>query len=192
MVKLTTDGIKAWYMPATVENQREPNQLNPPEAVSVEQLAALGVECWQLSGNADDKELAEICEEGGYDYNDVVTCSPDKLPCYEEKLKMFFEEHIHADPEVRYVLDGSGYFDVRDKADRWVRIEVKKGHLITLPAGIYHRFTMDEANFTQAMRLFQGVPVWVAINRGGEAEDHVARKRYEKEFGAEAEAAAAS
>lgn len=36
-------------------------------------------------------------QERGYDFEDTCTVSPEKMPNYEEKIKSFYEEHIHSD-----------------------------------------------------------------------------------------------
>lgn len=82
-------------------------------------------------------------------HRDEITVSADAMggqETFEKKVKMFFEEHLHEDEEIRYILDGKGYFDVRGSGDEWIRIEMEKDDLIILPAGIYHRFTTDEKN----------------------------------------------
>ena len=164
--------LEAWYMdPAKegVEDQRLPQRMEPNVPVSKKGLEELGGIHWKLDADAheDDPHLEKIKADRGYTYTDVICVSPDKLPGYETKIKTFFQEHLHTDEEIRYILDGSGYFDVRDKDDAWVRIAMRKGDMITLPAGIYHRFTMDTRNYTKAMRLFVGEPVWTAHNRPG-------------------------
>nr|XP_058155206.1 acireductone dioxygenase-like [Dasypus novemcinctus] len=172
--------VEAWYMDQCPEDQRKPHRQDPGRAVPLEQLRQLGVFYWKLDADKyeNDPELEKIRKERNYSWMDIITICKDKLPNYEEKIKMFYEEHLHLDDEIRYILDGSGYFDVRDKENKWIQIFMEKGDMITLPAGIYHRFTLDEKNYVKAMRLFVGEPVWTAYNR---PSDHFeARRQYVK------------
>lgn len=142
---------EAWMMTeGEIKDQRHFNRQDPNVPVTAEQMRELGICYWKFDADAYeypvkavpwdpkdavDPKLKQLRDDRGYSYADIITIHPDTLPGYEEKLKMFFEEHIHDAEEIRYVLSGSGYFDVRDKNDKWVRVHVKKGDLMTLPEG---------------------------------------------------------
>ncbi|GFY51692.1 1,2-dihydroxy-3-keto-5-methylthiopentene dioxygenase [Trichonephila inaurata madagascariensis] len=137
---------QAWYMDDSSENPRSEHHLNPPQFVQIEKLYDLsGVEYWHVDVDNIEKEeqFAELKKSRGYDYEDLCEVSREALPDYDEKIKAFSTEHLHTDEEIRLFLAGSGYFDIRDKYDKWIRIKVSKGDLLVLPAGIYHRFTLD-------------------------------------------------
>ncbi|CAL8097483.1 unnamed protein product [Orchesella dallaii] len=142
-----------------------------------------GVLYWQLDADAykEDGSLEKIRKDRGYSYEDEIEVSSDKLPNFEMMIKKFANEHLHTDEEIRFILDGKGYFDVREGiTDEWVRIEVVKGDLIILPAGIYHRLVLDPARYIKAKRLFVGEPVWTAYDRP--ADEMEARQKYLSEI----------
>jgi len=215
-------------MDSSDADQREEHKLEPNVEVSLEELEAIGVKYWSMNADIyeDDPKLQAIRDERGYTYKDIINVAKDTLPNYEQKIKAFFEEHMHTDEvrpavlrtlivlllllffgcwfgcvvlctrlfgsevcglclwcspccisqEIRYILDGSGYFDVRNKGDEWIRIAMEKGDMIVLPPGIYHRFTLDNNNYIKAMRLFQGEPVWTPFNRP--QDSHPVRVKY--------------
>ena len=104
--------------------------------------------------------LDEIATARQYKNRDEITVSPDKMgDMYEEKVRMFFNEHLHEDEEIRYILDGEGFFDVRSMDNDWVRIRLEKDDLLILPAGIWHRFTTDSKNVSIS-DIFLSFPAW--------------------------------
>lgn len=116
-------------------------------------LADVGVLYYSFPLDKSDSEdgVAKLAKERNYKNKDVITVAPSAMgDVYEQKIEMFFREHMHEDEEIRYILEGKGYFDVRNPGDRWIRIELESGDLIVLPAGIYHRFTVNTDNVSYA------------------------------------------
>ncbi|KAK0402688.1 hypothetical protein QR680_016476 [Steinernema hermaphroditum] len=166
---------KAWYMSETIVDQRKECHRSPPEFCGLEKLAEIGIIYRHIPAHEKDAGLERACAEQGYDHWDEIIINREKLPNYDAKIKNFFQEHMHPDDEARYVVDGTGFFDVRDKEDRWIRILAQAGDLIILPSGIYHRFTVDDNDYLKAVRLFKGIPVWTAYLREEGGEDTFVR-----------------
>ncbi|KAH8431313.1 acireductone dioxygenase (Ni2+-requiring) [Aspergillus melleus] len=166
--------MKAYWYDNKPGDQREPHDSGNP--VSESYLASLGV----IYRHCPTIDIVDaLAAERGYKNRDEVTVSPQTMgDVYEDKVKMFFAEHLHEDEEIRYIRDGEGYFDVRGQGDEWVRIRLSKDDLIILPAGIYHRFTTDDKNYVKAMRLFQEEPKWTPLNRSDEVDANKHRKSY--------------
>lgn len=148
-------------------------------AVPPEKLALLGV-VYHYIDNVP--ELDALAKERNYKNRDQVVLNLDSFggdqEAYDAKMRQFYKEHYHEDEEIRYIVDGEGYFDVRDAGDRWIRAKLTKNDMLILPAGIYHRFTLlSRLKNVTAMRLFKDEPKWEAINRDEERETE-ARAHY--------------
>ena len=137
--------MKAYWFDNLPGDQREPHDSG--RTVSPETLQKLGIIYKHCPTVAD---VDAIASERSYKNRDEITVSPETMgEVYEDKVKTFFHEHLHEDEEIRYILNGAGYFDVRNEGDDWIRIRLEKEDLIIMPAGIYHRFTTDEQNVRQ-------------------------------------------
>lgn len=170
------------------DSRQEKNQLDPSDMVGAEVLAAAGVQYmyldpsnyayperqvpWEpnITNNDLDPLLADLRDERGFSYADIITV--------KARVDSFWIEHFHEFNTVRYIVNGTGYFDLRDANDEWVRFSVKTGDLFFWPGGIYHRFTVDTGNFITAMRLFQGSPVWSSFVRDNANGNHTSRIDY--------------
>ncbi|KAI4240963.1 MAG: hypothetical protein L6R40_004843 [Gallowayella cf. fulva] len=146
------------------------------------QLRALGVlfHNFPPSTPSSPALVEDLAKTRDYANRDEITISPAAMGAavYEDKIQTFYTEHLHEDEEIRYILAGTGFFDVRDTEDEWIRIRVDEGDLLILPEGIYHRFTLDEGNYIKAMPLFKTLPKWTALYRSEETDKNEVRRAY--------------
>ncbi|MCO5602984.1 hypothetical protein L7F22_057126 [Adiantum nelumboides] len=158
-------GLEAWvYNPADEHDPRLPHRYHPNRPVSQAHLTEVGV----LHSKVDVDELQK---------QEIVTLAPHLVENFKELTDKFFHEHLHPYDESRIILEGNGYWDIPDYDGTIIRFRVEKGDMITLPPGMYHRFTMDTNEYIKAMLLFKEVPERIDLLKP-QGDETLARKEY--------------
>ncbi|KAG8900162.1 1,2-dihydroxy-3-keto-5-methylthiopentene dioxygenase, partial [Tulasnella sp. 408] len=104
--------MRAYYFDNEPTDQRLPHDCDPSRPVDVETLGKIGVLYWKVPVEDYQSEIDAIAAKRDYKNRDTINVTKEGLgDLYEAKIKSFFEEHMHEDEEIRYILSGSGYFD---------------------------------------------------------------------------------
>jgi len=101
----------------------------------------------------------ELKKEHGYQTRDMVVIHED-IPGLAEMLGKFDKIHTHSDDEVRYILNGQGYFGFVEPDGKQFLLEVSGGDYINVPANTEHWFEMRGCNRCKAVRYFIDTSGW--------------------------------
>jgi 1,2-dihydroxy-3-keto-5-methylthiopentene dioxygenase len=138
----------------------------PASAIGADELVRRGVLSWSMPAEPEARAalIERVKREQGYVDEDFVELGPS-TPDLDGICAKFDREHYHTEDEVRLVVEGDGIFDIRDEADRWIRIEVTAGDMIVIPARTHHRFYLTDRWQIRCMRLFANHDGWAPLYR---------------------------
>ena len=147
-----------WELPADIHilTKEYHNRIMPETNATRDLLTNNNIDYYVCDTEADAMEISKKYDVISNDFI-CITSSMDTTP--------FFMNHYHENYELRYIIDGSGYFDILDKfSHKWFRIQVVSGSLLFIPAHQIHRFTLDVDCYIKAKRLFSTEhPIWTPI-----------------------------
>jgi len=164
---------------------------DPIEVKSYLERAGVTFDYWQIpddvrriavEGNPSDEAkaklldmlaepLGEVKRAKGCPHADVVVLNPG-TPGLDEALAKFDRVHMHTDDEVRLVLDGEGIFGFSPDGAEEFELEIHAGEFISLPAGMWHWFTLTDARRIVAVRLFEDTDGWTPHYRADAPGTH--------------------
>jgi 1,2-dihydroxy-3-keto-5-methylthiopentene dioxygenase len=105
--------------------------------------------------------LKPFMEKGGYRTADVINVHPETANLPELRAK-FLREHTHSEDEIRFFVDGRGYFWFNlDNGQPVFCVTCEAGDLLSVPAGVKHWFEMDETPFVKTIRIFIDAAGWI-------------------------------
>ncbi|CAJ1024007.1 putative 1,2-Dihydroxy-3-keto-5-methylthiopentene dioxygenase [Leishmania braziliensis MHOM/BR/75/M2904] len=166
--------LEMWYLddetsqpPLSTASLKPGRKVSAP-AVTMKALRELGVVLFRIS-MSDFSVVKQIIKEREYKHTDEVKISQTAKD--DSFLERWYQEHYTEDEQFRVVMDGSFYLDIRSKQDEWIRVHLKAGDLVVLPAGMYHRATLDEDDYVALYRGFQDAPRFVPVKRSDSRAD---------------------
>lgn len=113
--------------------------------------------------NAYSNTLKPYMADNGYKTADVININAD-TPNYGEVRKKFLSEHTHTEDEVRFFVDGEGFFwfNLDNGKDPIFNVLCQAGDLISVPANTKHWFDAGVENpHVKAIRIFIDMSGWV-------------------------------
>ncbi|VXD24224.1 Acireductone dioxygenase [Planktothrix serta PCC 8927] len=106
-----------------------------------------------------DQYFEELKQKAGYQSRDLIVLNPD-TPNLETLLAKFEQCHIHADNEIRYIVDGEGVFGFVRPDGSQVELTVEAEEYINVPANTEHWFYLTETRRIKAVRYFTTTEGW--------------------------------
>ena len=113
--------------------------------------------------NAYEHVLKPYMNSNGYLVADVININSN-TPNYEAVRAKFLAEHTHTEDEVRFFVDGQGYFwfNLEDGKTPIFNVLLQAGDLISVPANTKHWFDAGEKDpFVKTIRIFIDPSGWV-------------------------------
>ena len=121
---------------------------------------------------AYSNDLLPFMKEGGYQTADVISIS-SKTENYPAIRQKFIAEHTHTEDEIRFFVEGQGYFWFHLEGGEIFNLLCEKGDIISVPAGTKHWFDAGEKDpRVVAIRIFSDAAAWTPHYTGSKIEEN--------------------
>lgn len=104
--------------------------------------------------------LIPYMKNKGFSSADVVNITKETGDLLEIRQK-FLKEHTHQENEVRFFVDGSGFFWFHFEDGVVARLKCVKGDFLSVPKDYKHWFDMAPDYFVKAIRIFSNKEGWI-------------------------------
>ncbi|MGZ5242620.1 MAG: 1,2-dihydroxy-3-keto-5-methylthiopentene dioxygenase [Bacteroidia bacterium] len=106
--------------------------------------------------------LKPYMDANAYETADVINVN-DNTPNLMAIRNKFLKEHRHTEDEVRFFVDGQGYFwfNLENENEPIFNVLCQAGDLISVPANTAHWFDLGTPAYVKAIRVFIDQSGWV-------------------------------